>query len=97
MTDQTHCRWVIRADRRSVDLDLLQEELLVLGSTLAGLEVELMSQEAFEAPPDAGAYRDWAPVAVAVAVDPRILEVLAEELILEFGFQIDMFTPESLN
>ncbi|MBH25618.1 MAG: hypothetical protein CMH57_14435 [Myxococcales bacterium] len=87
-------RWDIRADRRSVDFEHLQAELRELGETLSGLEVELLSHERFLALPDEGAYRDWGPVAVATAADPRILEALAEELILEFGFQIDMYKPE---
>jgi len=88
-------RWDIRADRRSVDFERLQAEIRELGETLAGLEVELLSYAHFQALPDEGAYRDWGPVAVATAQDPRILEALAEELILEFGFQIDMYTPEA--
>ena len=94
MTERFRCRWVVRADRRSVDLERLHREILELGATLTGLDVELLPRSAFDDPRDEGAYRDWAPVAVALADDARILEALAEELIQDFGFQIDMYVPE---
>ncbi|MEO1272489.1 MAG: hypothetical protein AAFX99_30710 [Myxococcota bacterium] len=87
-------RWEIRADKRSVDFDHLQQEIRELGATLVGLEVEIYDRDVFLATPDAGAYRDWGPVALAMAEDPKILEALAEELVLEFGFQVDMYKPE---
>ncbi len=94
-TPSSPYRWVVRADRRSVNFDRLQSELRELGDSFQDLSVELLDRGAFEDGQDQGAYRDWGPVAVATASDPRILEALAEELILEFGFQIDMFKPEA--
>ena len=83
-------RWTVRADRRTADFEAVRAELLSLAETLVGLEVELVDRLDFDAATDAGAFRDFVPIAVARAPDLAILEAMAEELLLEFGYRLDV-------
>lgn len=93
----TSPRWTIRADRRTLPRDVLRGELEELAETLTGLDLTVLPQADFDDAPDRGAFRDWAPVAVVTAADPRILDALAEELVLEFGFQVDVLKHDTLH
>jgi hypothetical protein len=81
--------WTVRADRRDADLERLRAELLELDQTLEGLRVTLVDPQQVEDAPDGGAFRDFLPVAQASARSEQVLEVMAEELLLEFGFLVD--------
>jgi hypothetical protein len=81
--------WIIRADRREADLARVQRELAELGQTLEGLSVTLAPAAALAAAPDGGAFRDFVLVGTARAQDVRVLEAMAEELLLDFGFLVD--------
>lgn len=81
--------WIVRADRRDADLERLRAELQELERTLEGLQVVLVDPRQVEEAPDGGAFRDFWEVARASAGDEQVLEVMAEELLLEFGFLVD--------
>lgn len=93
----TPTTWIIRADRRTIDLDALYAELDELGHTLDGLQLRLHPREQVQQAPDSGTFRDFTPVATASATHPAVLEALAEELLHTFGFQVDVLkTPPPL-
>ncbi|RAL20960.1 hypothetical protein DL240_14920 [Lujinxingia litoralis] len=81
--------WSVRADRRNVDLSHLQSELNALGATVQGLRVETAEAAHFWNAPDQGAFRDFVAVGSISHSELRALEIVAEELIGEFGWTID--------
>lgn len=87
--DQTTHRWTVRMDRREGRFEAVCSEMRLLEATLEGLSLEMISPKEFEDAPDEGAFRDFHPIAYASAPDDRILEAMAEELLLEFGFLVD--------
>lgn len=89
---ETLIQWRVRADRRVVSWARVASELSEIVETLDGLEVVWC--EDYDQAPDQGAFRDFVAVATAQAADKRVLEAMAEELLLELGFCID-FKPLS--
>lgn len=85
-------RWRVLADRRVADLDTLRARLRALAQGVEGLDVDLVSDEQFEQAPDAGAFRDFTPVATLQAPHPAILEYASEALLDEFDWVVD-FKP----
>ncbi len=88
--DNDHCVLIL-ADRRTLRWAQVADEVRELAQTLTGLNIEMMPD--FDTAPDAGAFRDFAPVARASAHDRRIVDAMVEELLLEFGFAVD-FKPQ---
>lgn len=87
---ETLIQWRVRADRRVVSWARVAAELSELVETLEGLEV--VWSEDYDQAPDQGAFRDFAAVATVRAADKRVLEAMAEEMLLELGFSVD-FKP----
>jgi hypothetical protein len=85
-----HHAWALRADRRQLPWARLRAELLGLAQTLEGLRVELIPEDRYMEQPDGGAFRDFGPVATLHSDELGVLEAAAEELLLEFGFLIDL-------
>ena len=82
-------RWQVRIDRRKVELELVQDELVALVDGVQGVSLELEEERSFEGAPDGGAFRDFTPVAPLSCHDPKPLEYIAEELLDTFGWAID--------
>lgn len=82
--------WTVRADRRTADYDRVRDELLSLADTLVGLHLQLATRDAFFAAPDSGTFRDFVPIATAHADDVAVLEAMAEELLAELGYEVDV-------
>ena len=85
-------RWRVLTDRRVADLDALRGRLRELAQGVEGLDVDLVSDEQFEQAPDAGAFRDFTPVATLRAPHLAILEYASEALLDEFDWIVD-FEP----
>lgn len=81
---------VIRIDRRAEVLDDLLDELRQLQDTVVGLEVEFAELAIYEAARDEGKFRDFVEVAVARHEKAEVLQWLAEELVDEFGWLVDV-------
>ncbi len=79
---------MIRADRRAQIDAALREEIRQLAASIEGVGLEWAKD--FEGARDEGGFRDFAPVAAISAADVRILEALVEELLVEFGYKIDV-------
>lgn len=81
--------WAIRTDRRDGDRDGILQELEALASSIDGLHLDVHPEDAFFDGPDGGGFRDFAPIATLSHPDLRALELVAEELVLQFGWRID--------
>lgn len=81
--------WTLKADRRKVDKRALEEELSLLAETVQGLRIQILDPLAFEEGPDAGGFRDFAPFAHLSHTHLEVLEIVAEELLIHFGWLID--------
>jgi len=84
--------WTISADRRQLSKALLVDELRSLAESIEGLTLEMAG--GFDEAPDAGTYRDFIKVAEVSADDVRILEAMLEELVIVFGFDVDVSKGE---
>ena len=84
----TMTTWTIRADRRTAKFGVVAEELDDLAATLEGVSIQLVDRHSWDDAPDAGAFRDFHPIAT-VTGQRQALEYLAEELVAEFGYQVD--------
>lgn len=82
--------WIIKADRRQCDYQHIVERLQSLEQSVEGLTVSLMERTVFEASRDEGDFRDFAPLARLSHQSLEALEVIGEELLLEFGWHIDL-------
>ncbi len=82
--------WTIKADRRRADIERLHTRLLQLADTVDGLTLQLVTPEDFSRSKDRGKLRDFAPVAHLTHRDVRALEIAGEELIVEFGWTVDL-------
>lgn len=80
----------VRIDRRAEVLADLEGELRSLSETVAGLAVEFYDRVDIEAARDAGKFRDFVDVARLVHESGDVLEWVAEELIDEFGWLVDI-------
>ncbi len=78
--------WIVKVDRRSGDPTPVTERLEELAESVKGLRVESID----DSPPDAGNFRDFAAVARIRHEQIQGLEVIAEQLISEFGWVIDL-------
>jgi hypothetical protein len=81
--------WTVRIDRRQASREALLEELEALARTIQDLRVEVVAAEAYWAAPDQGAFRDFVAVALVSHAHLEALEVVAEELLVSFGWLID--------
>lgn len=86
--------WTVKADRRRAKIDPIIRRLRSLEESVQGLEVSFVD-DAFEQAPDAGNFRDFAPLAKISHDKTRALKVVAEELITQFGWRIDLSRGES--
>ena len=94
---QTEGALRVRADRRvEGSWEIVRDALMRVGQGIEGVRVELGEREAFEAAPDAGAFRDFVEVGVLWHVDLEALEYAAEWLIDEFDWVIDVARPAYL-
>lgn len=81
--------WTLKADRRTLDKEALQKELAMLEESVQDLQVELLATHLFDEGPDAGGFRDFAPFAHISHPHLAALEIVAEELLTQFGWLID--------
>ncbi len=82
--------WTVKADQRQADYDELVTQLELLGRSVEGLTVAILASQAFQQHPDRGGFRAFAPVATISHDRLRALEAVAEELISQFGWLIDL-------
>lgn len=85
---------LVRIDRRAEVVDDLIEELRLLQRSVKGLDVSLEDRESFESARDAGKFRDFVDVARLSHASPEALEVVAEELVEQFGWLVDVTRGE---
>ncbi len=85
--------WIISVDRRRGSPETVTVELLSIAESVPALNVVLLT-DALENSADAGKFRDFAPLARVESLDERVLAWTLEELIAEFGWQIDVTRPE---
>lgn len=88
--------WTVQADRRRADLDHLREHLRRLAETVDGLELQFVEPHILNNLRDAGKLRDFAPVASLSHADIRALEIATEEVLLEFGWAVDLSRTDEL-
>lgn len=81
--------WIIAVDRRRGNPELIAAELESLAQTVSGLDVS-QDVEGLARAPDAGKFRDFAPLAVLSSEHERILAWVLEELVDTFGWAIDV-------
>lgn len=84
---------IVRMDRRAEVVDQLRAELRSLGESVGGLAVELVPDAEIEAARDGGKFRDFVDVARVTHAEPEVLEWVAEELVDEFGWLVDIARP----
>lgn len=84
----------VRADRRvEGSWEIVSRALERVGQGIEGVRVELAERAAFDAAPDAGAFRDFVEVGVLWHADLEPLEYAAEWLIDEFDWVVDVARP----
>lgn len=81
--------WTLKADRRKADYELIVAELRVLEQTVEGLDITVLDPTLFTDGPDAGGFRDFAPIAELLHPNIDALEIVGEELLAEFGWLVD--------
>lgn len=81
--------WTLKADRRKIDKRALERELSLLAETVQGLQIQTLDSPSFDEGPDAGGFRDFAPFAHISHPHLEVLEIVAEELLINFGWLID--------
>ena len=81
---------VVRLDRRAEVLDDLRRELHSLAESVDGLQIDFAADAAVEAARDAGKFRDFVDVARVHHHATDVLEWVAEELVEEFGWLVDI-------
>lgn len=86
--------WIISVDRRRGKPETVASELASIAESVPALNVVLLTDE-LENSPDAGKFRDFAPLARLESPDERVLAWTLEELVAEFGWQIDVTRPEA--
>lgn len=86
--------WTVRIDRRKASYEAVAEELESLATSIQGLDVELVESETFWKAPDSGAFRDFVPLAIISHAASEALEIVAEELLVTFGWLVDIQRPE---
>lgn len=86
--------WIVRIDRRKSSREEVLEELQSLGLSIQDLSVDVVPEQTYWDAPDAGAFRDFVPVATISHVSIEALEVVAEELLLTFGWLVDFQRPD---
>ncbi len=82
--------WRLRADRRRIDYDRVADRLKSLADTVDGLDLDLVDPGQFNASDDAHNFRDFAPVGDLTHDELEVLEIVTEELLLDFGWLIDV-------
>ena len=81
---------VVRLDRRAEVLSDVRGELQSLRESVGGLAVSLADDGDIAAARDSGKYRDFVDVATLTHEDDAVLEWVAEELVDEFGWLVDI-------
>lgn len=86
--------WTLKADRRKADYSQIVARLRSMQDSVEGLTISIIDRHRFELTSDKGNFRDFSPL-VRISHDKlAALEIIAEELLLEFGWLID-FAPTS--
>ena len=80
----------VRMDRRAEVFDVLRDELRSLQQTVADLNVTFHSEAAIESARDEGKFRDFVAVADIDHPEREVLDWVAEELVDEFGWLVDI-------
>ncbi len=86
--------WIVKADRRQADYDQVLNRLRELEQSVQGLTVIAEPPEHFHGADDDGGFRDFAVMARLTHQRNEALEIVAEELLLEFGWLIDLAACE---
>ena len=81
--------WTVSTDRRKGDPARLLHELQELAASIEGLHLEVLPEDDYHQSPDGGGFRDFAPLAVISHQSLAALEIVAEELLAEFGWLVD--------
>ncbi len=81
--------WIVRVDRRVLDPHTFLPDLETLATGVEGLTLELLP---FDQAPDAGAFRDFIPVARISHAHIPALEYVAEALLESHDWLVD-FQP----
>lgn len=82
--------WTLKADRRRADPQRIARRLESLHDTVQRLDVQLLDEQTFLGTEDAGNLRDFAPLARLTHPERRGLQIVAEQLLQEFGWTIDL-------
>ncbi len=82
--------WTVKADRRKADRSQIIERLRSMEDTIEGLTLYEVDPQLLEMTDDERNFRDFAPVMHLSHDEVGALEVIAEELLLEFGWLIDL-------
>ena len=88
--------WVIRADRRATSYEPLVAEIRDVAQSVAGLELRLVTQSAWNQAEPTPGFRDFSPIAWISHVDGEALQWAAEELVDSLGWRVDV-SAESEN
>ncbi len=82
--------WAIYLDRRRTTLDRVLLELKSLQASVPGIALTLTDSDTFQTAPDQGKFRDFAFVGVISHADPDVQQWLAEELVDQLGWAVDI-------
>lgn len=82
--------WAIYLDRRRTTLEDVLGELESLRASIPGITLALTDTITFQSAPDHGKFRDFAFVGVITHHDPEVQEWLAEELVDQLGWAVDI-------
>lgn len=89
--------WAIYLDRRRSSYQTIAQELLSLKESVADVRLTLVDSDSFEHQPDQGKFRDFAFVAQLAHPDQEVMNWLAEELVDQLGWAIDIRTEANPN
>ena len=82
--------WTVKADHRRADYASITQRLRALSDAIEGLSLRPVAPEQFHGADDGGDFRDFRTIAYLSHHRTEALEIIAEELIGEFGWVIDL-------
>lgn len=83
-------------DRRAEVFEALRAELRSLQESVDGLDVRFEPEAAVESARDDGKFRDFVDVARIDHAEPAVLNWVAEELVDEFGWLVDITSGDDV-
>ena len=82
--------WTVKADQHQADYEEVTTHLKDLGRSIHGLSVTLCDPLQFQHRRRGSGFRSFASVAIISHDELQVLETVAEELIAQFGWVIDL-------